>query len=58
MEIVFNPVMTTSDTERAELTEKLTADVFKGYEIGLLTKEQALTELKSRGAGIGIYTKL
>ena len=58
MEIVFNPVMTTSDTERAELTEKLTADVFKGYEIGLLTKEQALTELKSRGVGIGIYTKL
>jgi len=50
--------MTTSDTERAELTEKLTADVFKGYEIGLLTKEQALAELKSRGVNIGIYTKL
>ena len=58
LEIVFNPVMTTSDTERAELTEKLTADVFKGYEIGLLTKEQALAELKSRGVNIGIYTKL
>ena len=58
MEIVFRPVMTISNTERADLAQKLTADVFKAYEIGLLTADQALAELKIRGESIGLYTKL
>ena len=58
LEIVFEPVMTTSPAERAELVSKLSADVIEGYKAGLLTREQALEELKSRGEELGVYTKV
>ena len=58
MEIVFEPVMTTSPAERAELVQKMSGDVIEGYKCGLFTREQAVSELKSRGEGLGIYTKM
>ena len=58
MEIVFEPVMTSSPAERAELVQKMSQDVIEGYKAGLLTKEQALEELKSRGEELGVYTKV
>ena len=58
LEIVFEPVMTTSPAERAELVSKLSSDVIEGYKAGLLTREQALEELKSRGEELGVYTKV
>ena len=58
MEIVFEPVMTTSPAERAELVQKLSTDVIQAFQAGLLTREQALEELKSRGEELGIYTKV
>ena len=58
MEIVFEPVMTTSPAERAELVQKLSSDVISAFQAGLLTREQALEELKSRGEELGIYTKV
>ena len=58
MEIVFEPVMTTSPAERAELVQKLSTDVIQAFQAGLLTREQALEELKSRGEELGVYTKI
>ena len=58
MEIVFEPVMTSSPAERAELVQKMSQDVIEGYKAGLLTREQALAELKSRGEELGVYAKI
>ena len=58
MEIVFEPVMTTSPAERVELIQKLSSDVIQAFQAGLLTREQALAELKARGEDLGVYTKI
>ena len=58
LEIVFEPVMTTSPAERAELVQKISSDVIQAFQCGLLTREQALEELKCRGEELGVYTKL
>ena len=58
LEIVFEPVMTSSPAERAELVQKLSLDVIEGYKCGLFTREQAVNELKSRGEELGVYTKI
>lgn len=58
LEFVFEPVMTSSPAERAELVQKLSSDVIEGYKCGLLTREEALRELKSRGEELGVYTKI
>ena len=58
LEIVFEPIMTTSPAERAELVQKLSTDVIEAFKCGLLTREQALEELKTRGEGLGVYTKV
>ena len=58
LEFVFEPVMTASPAERAELVQKLSGDVIEGYKCGLLTREQAVAELKSRGEELGVYTKV
>ena len=55
---VFEPVMTTSPAERAELVSKLSQDVIQAFRAGLLTREEALEELKSRGEELGAYTKV
>ena len=58
LEIVFEPVMTTSPAERAELVQKLSSDVIEAFKCGLLTQQQALEELKARGEELGVYTKV
>ena len=58
MEIVFEPIMTTSPAERAELVQKMSGDVIEGYKCSLFTREQAIAELKSRGGEMGVYTKV
>ena len=58
LEIVFEPVMTSSPAERAELVQKLSSDVIEAFKAGLLTREQALAELKSRGEELGVYSKM
>ena len=58
MEIIFEPVMTTSPAERAELVQKMSSDVITAFQAGLLSREEALAELKSRGEKLGVYTKI
>ena len=58
LEIVFEPIMTTSPAERAELVQKLSGDVIEAFKCGLLSQEQALEELRIRGEDLGVYTKV
>lgn len=58
LEIVFEPVMTSSPAERAELLQKLSGEVIEAYRCGLFTREQALAELKRRGEPLGAYAKI
>ncbi|MCR5565958.1 MAG: DUF1073 domain-containing protein [Clostridiales bacterium] len=58
LEFVFEPAMSFSPAERAELVRMLSTDVIEAFRCGLLTRGQALSELKSRGGELGIYTKL
>ncbi len=55
---VFEPVMTSGPAERAELVQKLSGDVIAAFQAGLLTREEARTELRSRGDDLGVYTCL
>ena len=58
LEIVFEPVMTTSPAERAELVQKLSSDVIQAFQAGLITREEAREELKNRGEELGAYAKI
>lgn len=58
LEFVFEPVMTPSLSERAGMVHTLAEDVITAYEKGLLTREQALEELRVRGEPLGVYTKI
>ena len=57
LEFVFEPVMTTSPAERAELVQKLFSDVVQAFQAGLLTREEALAGHRSRGKELGVYMK-
>ena len=58
LEIVFEPIITPSPAERAELIEKLSASVISAYAAGLVSRREALEELKARGADLGIWTRV
>ena len=58
MEIVFQPVMTTSAMDRAELAGKLSESVISAFQAGLITREEAVEELASRGVNLGVWTKI
>ena len=58
MEIVFQPVMTTSAMDRAELAGKLSESVISAFQAGLITREEAVKELANRGVGLGVWTKI
>ena len=52
---VFNPIAAASPGETAELVEKLSASVIEAYRAGLLTREEALSELRARGTPYGVW---
>ena len=58
LEYIFEPVTTTSPKERAELSEQLSAPVITAYEKGIISREEAVSELKDRGLPFGLWTKL
>ena len=55
MRIIFEPAMITSPTERAKLAKDLSGDVIEAFKCGLINREQALAELKTRGGGAGLW---
>ena len=58
LQIVFEPVMTISPVEKAELSQKLNQDVLAAFQCGLITKEEARKEMKERGERIGAWGQL
>ena len=58
LEIEFQPVMTMDQKDRAELMNLLSSSVLEAFRAGLLTREQALRELKTRGEPLGFYLSL
>ena len=40
------------------LTEKITAPVLDAFKAGLITRQEALEELRSRGADVGAWMKV
>lgn len=58
LEIVFEPIAAVTTAERAELMSKLSNPILKAFEIGLLTRGEALAELKAVGTDIGVWDKL
>ena len=52
---VFNPIAAASPAETAEVVEKLSASVIEGFRAGLLTREEALAELRARGSPFGVW---
>ena len=52
---VFNPIAAESPAEQAELMQKLSAPVIEAFKAGLLTREEAVKELRARGTPIGAW---
>ena len=55
LSFVFNPIAAQSPAESAVLSEKLSAPVIEAYKAGLLTREEARKELRTRGAPLGLW---
>ena len=58
LEIVFEPIAAVTTAERAELMSKLSDPILKAFQIRLITRAEALAELKAVGADIGVWDKL
>ena len=52
---VFNPIAAESPAEHAELVDRLSSSVIGAYSAGLLTREEARDELRSRGVPFGVW---
>ncbi len=55
---VFNPIAAESPQETAALSEKLSAPVLQAFTAGLLTREEARAELRSRCSSLGLWQQL
>ena len=55
LSFVFNPIAAESPAETAELIGKISAPVLEAFRTGLLTREEALAELRARGSPFGVW---
>ena len=55
LDFVFNPIAAETPAETAELVDRLSASVIEAFRCGLLTREEALSELRSRGSPFGVW---
>ena len=58
LDIVFEPIISPTPKERAELIGRLSGSVIEAWTAGLITREEAVEELKARGAELGVWSKL
>ena len=58
LDIVFEPIIVPSPEERADLIDKLSANVIEAYKAGLISRKDAIEELKARGAEFSVWGKL
>ena len=58
LEIIFEPVMTSSPEARANIMNTMSQPVITAFEKGLISREDAISELKARGGSLGYWTKI
>lgn len=58
MEIVFEPIATTTPEQRSNITGQFTSTVIEAFSAGLIGRKTALMELKEMGKDIGSWTKI
>ena len=58
MEIVFEPIATTTPEQRANIAGQFTSTVIEAFSAGLIGRKTALMELKELGKDIGAWTKI
>lgn len=58
MEIVFEPLMTTTPAERSQINQQLTQTIISAYSAGLIDRATALKELQELGKPIGVWTNI
>ena len=58
LEIVFEPISAVSPTDRADVVTKLSDSIMKAFDFKLITRAEAIAELKSVGRDYGMWTKL
>jgi len=58
LEIVFEPLGTTTPSERATIMGQLASPIVQAYSAGLVTQRMALMELRETGKPIGAWTNI
>ncbi len=58
MEIVFEPLMTTTPAERADITQKQAGSIIQAFTAGMISQRTALMELKEQGKAIGAWSNI
>ena len=58
MDIVFTPIIAPTPEECADLVDKLSANVIAAFQAGLISRGEAVEELKARGAEFSVWNKL
>ena len=58
LDIVFESIIAQTPEERADLVDKLSSGVIAAFQAGLISRDEAVEELKARGAELGVWSKL
>jgi len=58
LEIIFEPAEAITPKDRAELISKISNPIIEAFKAGLITRCEAIAELKNMGAEYGIWSKL
>lgn len=58
MEVVFEPLASTTPAERSEIMSKQGAAVIQAFSAGLISQRTALLELREQGKNIGAWTNI
>lgn len=58
LEFVFEPIAAITPQERAELISKISDPIIKAFQANLITRKEAVAELKAAGAEYGMWAML
>lgn len=58
MDITFDSIIAPSPAERADLIDKISQSVISAFSAHMISRKEAIEELKARGADLGIWAKL
>ena len=58
MEIVFEPLMTTTPAERAQIVQQSAGAIIQAFSAGIISQKIAMAELQETGKSIGAWTNI